>query len=114
MSAKQEKGTVLPLEAQAEILEKLFDQMYISEAEFHDFRAWLISQGRDVYMDALRDPDTLAAVVPDSRCSFPSLSRLGKAAVAHMTGRPFHSGLSWVLMQQAWLVLGFSLLQWHT
>lgn len=26
-----------------------------------DFRTWLISQGKDIYMDAMRDPDTLAA-----------------------------------------------------
>ena len=65
-----------------------------SESEFHDFRAWLISQGRDVYLDALRDPDTLSAVVPDNHCAFSSLSRLGRTAIAHMTGRPFHSGLT--------------------
>ena len=36
MSAKQEKGTVLPLEAQEEILEKLFDQMYISKEDIDE------------------------------------------------------------------------------
>ena len=36
MSAKQEKGTVLPLEAQEEILEKLFDQMYISKEDIEE------------------------------------------------------------------------------
>ena len=29
---------------------------------FMDFRSWLISQGRDVYMAALRDPESLAEV----------------------------------------------------
>ena len=67
---------------------------HCSEAEFHGFRAWLISQGREVYLAALREPDALAAVVPDNCCSFPSLSRLGRTAYAHMTGRPFHSGLN--------------------
>ena len=36
MSVKQEKGTVLPLEAQEEILEKLFDQMYISKEDIDE------------------------------------------------------------------------------
>ena len=31
-----------------------------SDDGFIDFRAWLIAQGKDVYMNALRDPDTLA------------------------------------------------------
>lgn len=28
---------------------------------FIDFRSWLISQGKNIYMDAMRDPDTLAS-----------------------------------------------------
>lgn len=32
-----------------------------SDDGFIDFRTWLISQGKKVYMDAMRDPDTLAA-----------------------------------------------------
>lgn len=32
-----------------------------SDDGFIDFRTWLISQGKDIYMDAMRDPDTLAA-----------------------------------------------------
>lgn len=31
-----------------------------SDDGFIDFRAWLIAQGKEVYMNALRDPDTLA------------------------------------------------------
>ena len=33
---------------------------YMSDDGFNDFRMWLISRGRDVYMAALKDPDTLA------------------------------------------------------
>lgn len=33
---------------------------HVSDDGFIDFRTWLISQGKDVYMDAMRDPDTLA------------------------------------------------------
>jgi len=35
---------------------------YMSSDGFNDFRMWLISQGRDVYMAALKNPDTLAAL----------------------------------------------------
>ena len=31
-----------------------------SDDSFIDFRAWLVGQGRDVYMAALKDPDSLA------------------------------------------------------
>ena len=34
-----------------------------SDDGFIDFRAWLIAQGKEVYMNALRDPDTLADTV---------------------------------------------------
>ena len=33
---------------------------HASDDGFIDFRTWLISQGKKVYMDAMRDPDTLA------------------------------------------------------
>ncbi len=33
---------------------------YMSDDGFNDFRMWLISRGKDVYMAALKDPDTLA------------------------------------------------------
>ena len=35
---------------------------YMSSDGFNDFRMWLISQGRDIYMAALKNPDTLAAL----------------------------------------------------
>ena len=35
---------------------------HCSDDGFMDFRSWLISQGRDVYMAALRDPESLAEV----------------------------------------------------
>ena len=34
---------------------------------FDDFRAWLISQGQNIYEEALRDPDSLADVVEKDR-----------------------------------------------
>jgi len=35
---------------------------YMSSDGFNDFRMWLISQGRDVYMAALKNPDSIAAL----------------------------------------------------
>ena len=35
-----------------------------SDDGFIDFRAWLIAQGRDTYLSALADPDSLAEVIP--------------------------------------------------
>ena len=41
-----------------------------SDDGFIDFRAWLIAQGKEVYMDALREPDTLADVEAYGDCCF--------------------------------------------
>ena len=35
---------------------------HCSDDGFMDFRSWLISRGKEVYMNAMRDPDSLAAV----------------------------------------------------
>ncbi len=35
---------------------------YMSDDGFMDFRAWLISRGKDVYLAALKNPDTLAGI----------------------------------------------------
>ncbi len=37
---------------------------YISEDGFTNFRAWLISQGKEVYFAALKDPNALADLDP--------------------------------------------------
>ncbi|MDL2313858.1 DUF4240 domain-containing protein [Desulfovibrio sp. OttesenSCG-928-C14] len=36
---------------------------------FHDFRAWLISQGREVYLAALVNPDSLAEFPREIKCA---------------------------------------------
>lgn len=43
-----------------------------SDDGFMDFRGWLISMGRDVYEQALKDPDSLASVArrPDVETTF--------------------------------------------
>jgi len=51
-----------------------------SDDGFIDFRAWLIAQGRDVYLSALADPDSLAGVIPYGDCCFETLSYVGDYA----------------------------------
>lgn len=40
---------------------------HCSDDGFMDFRSWLISQGRDVYMSALKDPESLVSVNTDGQ-----------------------------------------------
>ncbi len=58
-----------------------------SDDGFIDFRAWLIAQGKEVYMNALREPDTLADVEPYGDCCFECLSYVGDYAYEQLTGR---------------------------
>ena len=52
-----------------------------------DFRAWLIAQGKAVYLNALRDPDTLADVEPYGDCSFESIAYVGNDVYHNLTGQ---------------------------
>ena len=58
-----------------------------SDDGFIDFRAWLIAQGKEVYLAALRDPDTLAEIEPYGECCFESLSYVGSDAYEQLTGQ---------------------------
>ena len=55
---------------------------------FEDFRAWLIFQGREVYMAALKDPDSLADVsaCAEKDCRFEDLLYVGDTAYERLTG----------------------------
>lgn len=54
---------------------------------FIDFRAWLIAQGKDVYLAALREPDTLADVEPYGDCSFEMIAYVGNDVYHALTGQ---------------------------
>ena len=54
---------------------------------FTDFRGWLIAQGRDVYMAALKDPDSLADVPVYGDCCFETICYVGSYAYEELTGR---------------------------
>ena len=58
-----------------------------SDDGFMDFRAWLVGQGRKVYMDALKDPDSLANVPSYQDFRFVALPYMGDHAYEKLTGR---------------------------
>ena len=58
-----------------------------SDDGFIDFRAWLIAQGKDVYLNALKDPDSLSGVTPYGYCSFESLGYISSQVYSAMKGK---------------------------
>lgn len=58
-----------------------------SDDGFINFRAWLIAQGKEVYLAALADPDSLAEVEPYGDCSFEQMSYVGEYAYKQLTGK---------------------------
>lgn len=54
---------------------------------FIDFRAWLIAQGKEVYLAALADPDSLADVEAYGGCQFEELTYAGSMALDCLTGQ---------------------------
>lgn len=60
---------------------------------FIDFRAWLIAQGKEVYRNALQDPDTLADVEPYGDCSFESIAYVGNDVYHSLTGQDAYGDL---------------------
>ena len=54
---------------------------------FLDFRGWLITQGREVYMAALKDPDSLVDAPDYQDQRFVRLPHIGDRAYEELTGR---------------------------
>lgn len=63
-----------------------------SDDGFTDFRAWLIAQGKEVYLAALADPDSLADVEPYGGCQFELLTYAGSYALEVITGQSAYDG----------------------
>lgn len=74
---------------------KIMKEYGCSDDGFIDFRAWLIAQGREVYFDALADPDSLADIVPYGDCSFEQLSYVGEYAYEQLTGKSAYDQTDW-------------------
>lgn len=61
---------------------------YCSDDGFIDFRCWLISQGKYTYLNALRNPDSLADISLDHRnCQFETLLYVGCNVYEDLTGK---------------------------
>ena len=58
-----------------------------SDDGFSDFRMWLIAQGKEVYLNALKDPDALSGVTPYGYCSFESLGYISSQVYSAMKGK---------------------------
>ena len=56
-----------------------------SDDGFMDFRSWLIYQGRETYLAALKDPDSLSGVLLYGGGSFESLPYIGDSAYEKLT-----------------------------
>jgi len=57
-----------------------------TDSSFTNFQSWLIAQGKDIYLAALKDPDSLAVVEPYGGCSFDSLYFVGGYVYEGKTG----------------------------
>lgn len=55
--------------------------------DFSYFRGWLIAQGREVYLAALADPDSLTDVEAYGGCQFEDLYYIGDGVLEDMTGQ---------------------------
>ena len=68
---------------------KLMNECGCSDDGFIDFRAWLVSQGKETYLAALANPDSLAAVDSPADCAFESFSYVADMAYEEKTGHRF-------------------------
>lgn len=62
---------------------------YVSDDSYLYFRCWLISQGKTIYTETLKDPDYLANIVDTDRdiCEFEGLMYVATNAYAEITGQ---------------------------
>lgn len=68
----------------------IMDDGFCSDDGFHYFRAWLIARGREVYMAALKDPDSLAALPRQQDVRFESVNYAAMDAYEKMTGKDYY------------------------
>lgn len=66
-----------------------------SDDMFMDFRGWLVSQGKEVYMQALANPDSLASVELYGHGNFESLAYLGSTVYEELTGGNAYTEFPW-------------------
>lgn len=65
-----------------------------SDDGFHYFQGWLIAQGKDVYMNALANPDSLADIDVIGRSEFEGIDYIAGEAYEDLTGEDFYRTLN--------------------
>lgn len=68
----------------------IMDDGFCSDDGFHYFRAWLIGQGRDIYMAALNDPDSLSKLPVQKDVRFERVNYAAYYAYEKMTGKDYY------------------------
>lgn len=71
----------------------IMDDGFCSDDGFHYFRAWLIGQGRDVYLAALKDPDSLAGLPRQEDVRFERINYVAVSAYEDLTGKDFYDAI---------------------
>ena len=66
-----------------------------SDDMFMDFRGWLVAQGKEVYMQALANPDSMASVELYNHGSFEHLAYLGSTVYEKLTGKNAYDDFPW-------------------
>lgn len=61
-----------------------------SDDSFSDFLMWLIAQGKEVYLNALKNPDSLSDVTPYEHCRFESLGYISSKVYSAMKESDIH------------------------
>ena len=72
----------------------IFMERGCSDDGFFDFRMWLIAQGREVYLNALKNPDSLSDIIPYEYCSFETLGYISSQVYSAMNGRNIYQDSS--------------------
>ena len=66
-----------------------------SDDMFMDFRCWLVAQGKEVFMQALANPDSLASVELYGQGNFETLAYLGSTVYEQLTGKNAYDDFPW-------------------
>ena len=66
-----------------------------SDDSFMDFRSWLVAQGKEVFMQALANPDSLASVELYGQGNFETLAYLGSTVYEQLTGKNAYDDFPW-------------------
>lgn len=74
----------------------IMDNGFCSDDGYTDFRAWLISQGREVYHAALQDPDSLAVLPVQEDVCFESVNYVAMDAYERITGKDYYKAIEHV------------------